>query len=166
MGCGRNVRIDMLSLALFCMAIIDVLIDFCEGRSHANLWIRVKGAINFLSYYPERSPEQRKKDGWDLPKYGFRDNICDLTYEQLVVAQNFLREHEKRLLETKEKLPMILDLRLSPKQRRMAAEYCIVLFSDLQECYNYRFDRPPTFIVPHGIRKLLKEEKKPKRVVR
>lgn len=167
MGCGRNVSADMLSMAIFCMAIIDVLLDFCEGRSHADLWIRVKGAINFLGYYPERSPELRKKDGWDSPKYGFRGDIHELTYEQLVVTQMFLKEHEERLLQTKKKLPMILDLKLSPKERKIAAEYCIELFSDLQLHYNYRFDNPPTFAIPHRIRELLKEgRKKLKRIAR
>lgn len=167
MGCGRNVSGDMLSMALFCMAINDVLIKFCEGQSHANLWIRVRGAINFLSYYPERSPEQRKKDTLDLPKYGFRDSISRLTYEQLVATQRFLKEHEERLLQTKKKLPMILDLQLSPEKRREAALYCIVLFSGLHGHYNYCVYRPPTFVVPPGIRELSKGNKKrQKRVVR
>lgn len=145
MGCGWNVRGDMLLMAIFCQAIMDVLVDFCEGQSHANLWIRIKGATNFLGYFPERSPELRRKDGWDLPKYGFRSHICDLTYEQLVAAGRFFEERKERLLETKKKLPMILDLGLSRKERVAAAKYCLGLFSGLNLRYLHYSQNPPNF---------------------
>ncbi len=168
MGCRRNVRVDMLSLATFCQAIAEVLVNFCdEGQSHADLWIRVKGAINFLSYYPERSPEQRKRDMLDLPKYGFRGGIGGLTYEQLVITKNFLKNHEKKLLRTKKTLPLILDLRLSPEQRRKAAGYCIKLFSDLVIHYLYHFEFPPEIGIPRGLLELLEDKgKKPKKATR
>ena len=75
MGCGRNVGADMLSLALFCTAINQVLVKFCdEDQSGADLWVRVGAAIGFLSCYPERSLKQMKKDGFDLP---LTKAVCD-----------------------------------------------------------------------------------------
>lgn len=150
MGCGRNISNDMLCMALFCTAINDVLLNFCEGQSHAELWIRVRGAIKFLDYYPER----KRKDPWDLPKYGFRGNVRQLTYEQLVATQNFLKENEERLLQTKKKLPLILYLKLSPKQRREAALYCIELFSGLNVHFLYYCEFPPDFGMPKGVEEL------------
>ncbi len=156
MGCDQDTRIDMLFMAIFCTAINDVLTKFCdEGQSSADPWIRVRGAINFLSYHPERSPEQRKKDGWDLPAYGFRGNVRELTYEQLVAARNFFKEHEKELLETKKKLPMILDLKLGKKERMAAARYCIGLFYDLASRYLHYCDCPPNFGPPKGLMDLI-----------
>lgn len=157
MGCGQDVSMDMLCMALFCTAINDVLINFCEGQSHADLWVRVRGAIRFLDYYPERSPEQRKKDSFDLPKCGFRGDVRRLTYEQLIATQNFFKDpkNKKGLLRTKRELPKILDLKLSPGQRRAAARYCIELFSSLHGKYNWYTVHPPKFGPPKGIEKLL-----------
>ena len=164
MGCGRNVGADMLSLALFCTAINQVLVQFCdEDQSGADLWVRVGAAIGFLSCYPERSLKQMKKDGFDLPPYGFRGKKCRLTYEQFVVAQNFLKNHKKRLLQTKKTLPRILDLRLATEQRRKAAGYCMKLFSDLHDNCLYYSYFPPIIGIPRGILKLLEgKSKKPK----
>lgn len=164
MGCGRNVAVDMLNLASFCQAIDEVLVSFCdEGQSSADLWIRVRGAINFLNYWPEPRLKQRKGNFFDLPEYGFRGEIRRLTYEQLVITQNFLKEHEKRLLQTKKVLPRILDLKLESEQRRKAAGCCIKLFSDLTKRYLYNFEFPPTIGIPKGFSELLKAKKTSKR---
>jgi hypothetical protein len=147
---------DMLSMALFCTAIIDKLIEFGdEGKSHADLWVRVRGAIEFLGYYPERRPDQRKKGGSDFPTYGFRGNICQLTYEQLVATQRYLEEHKKELLETKKQLFKILqNLTLSSGERRAAARYCIKLFLGLCGMYLWYSEHPPHFGPPKGVEKL------------
>lgn len=162
MGCGRDVRVDMLSLATFCQAIAEVLVNFCdEGQSHADLWTRVKGAIKFLDLFSEQGPLDF------FPKFGFRGSMNRLTYEQRVVTKDFLKEREKKVRETKRKLPLILDLQLSSKQRRAAAGYCIKLFSALTIHYLYYFHFPPSTGVPRGIRELLEEKgKKPRRVTR
>lgn len=154
MGCGRDIRADMLSLATFCLAINDKLVTFCdEGQSHADLWIRVKGAIKFLDLFSEQ-----KQGPFDFfPKYGFRDNMSRLRYEQMVVTKNLLKEYEKRACETRKRLPLILDLRLDTEQRRKAAGYCIKLFSDLMIRYLWYFEFPPTFGMPRGLDEFLAE---------
>jgi hypothetical protein len=147
---------DMLCMALFCSAVNDKLIDFgyC-GQSHADLWARVREAIKFLSYYPERSPEQRKKDGLDLPTYGSRGEARRLTYEQLVVTQRYLKEHEKRLIGTKKRLLLILDLKLNIEKRRAAARYCVELFSGLGGMYLWYCERPPKIGPSESMEELL-----------
>ena len=151
MGCVRNVRGDMLGLAIFCRNINDRLIDFCDCQPHADLLVVVRAAIDFLSYYPERSPAQKKrekKDPWDLPKYGVRFEKRDLSYEQLIVTQKYLAKRKERLEQTKKKLPLIFNLQLSRKEREKAAGYCVELFSGLQSTCHYYFNFPPSFPPP------------------
>ncbi len=142
MSCGRDARGEMLSMSLFLTAINQALINFCKGQSHADLWIRVSGAIEFLSYYPERSPKQRKRSGLDLPKFGFRGDKRTLSYEQLVVAQRYLKEETKRLIQTKKALPRILYLQFDMEKRIAAARYCIELFHGLCGRYSHCFRHP------------------------
>lgn len=159
MGCSINIRAEMLSMAIFCQAIVDSLIDFCEGKPHANLWIRVKGAINFLAYFPERSLKQKKGDMFDLPKYGFRGEIHNLTYEQLVAADRYFEEHKAEFFRTKKNLPMVLNLNLSTQKRKKAAEDCLDFFSGLQGKYLWYFDFPPNFGPPRGLSELVQKSK-------
>jgi hypothetical protein len=164
MGFGLDIRIDMSNLSIFCSSITHWLIKFCEDRrSHADLWIRVRGAINFLDLFSE----SKKGPPGYFSKYGFRGDMNRLTYEQMIVTKKFLKERGKRACETRKRLPLIIDLRLSPGQRRKAAGYCIKLFSDLQIYYYYYSYFPPTIGTPRDIQELLLEGngKKSKRAV-
>jgi len=150
-------RVDMLGLATFCHAVVDQLLKFCdEGQSHADLWIKVRGAIQFLDFFSRFSGlEQGPVDFF--PKYGFRGDMSRLSYEQLIVTMNLIKEHEKRVRETRKRLPLILDLRLDLKERRKAAGYCFKLFAEFRTRYLYNFEFPPTIGIPRGVIKLLTE---------
>jgi hypothetical protein len=149
---------DMLCMSFFCAAINKSLTDFTyKGKSHANLWTRVRSAIQFLDCFPEK----RRKDQFDFPKYSSGGRTHILTYEQLVAAQNFFEdpENKKMLLRTKRKLPKILNLKLSFAKRRAAAQYCIELFFNLGLLYHYYHEYPPNFGLPKGLEKLLNPPK-------
>ena len=141
MGCRHDPQGDMLSMAFFCMGINDALVDFlCEDKDDKNLEEKTGNAVKFLDQWPER---KGKRGDTGMPRYESGRQEKRLSYEQIVATKIYLDENKKAFLETKKKLRVILNRKVSVEKRKAAAEFCFSKFlSGMHQHFNFLFEFP------------------------
>lgn len=140
---GRDVRGDMFALMVFINQIKETLVYFSEYEKNDKFEETIRGALEFLSYYPERKRKASDNRLDDMPKFGFGNEKHDLHYEQLVTTQGYLKEHAKILEQVKEKLKIVLDARFKFENRKQAALFCVEkLFIGMVYHYHRRLEHP------------------------